>query len=90
MDFKWSLSQLREVHLRRYNLRKSALELFLIDQTNYFINFTQPSLRSVVFRALLNVRPPNLLYYGTKTPQALLKVCITFWCHMATYFSCFV
>uniref|UniRef100_A0A671M5Q8 Neurobeachin-like protein 2 n=1 Tax=Sinocyclocheilus anshuiensis TaxID=1608454 RepID=A0A671M5Q8_9TELE len=33
------LSQLREVHLRRYNLRRSALELFFIDQAHYFINF---------------------------------------------------
>lgn len=38
-DFKWPLSQIREVHLRRYNLRRSALEIFLIDQTNYFLNF---------------------------------------------------
>ncbi|XP_006816022.1 neurobeachin-like protein 1 [Saccoglossus kowalevskii] len=38
-DFKWALLQLREVHLRRYNLRRTALEMFLIDQTNYFINF---------------------------------------------------
>ncbi|KAL8183651.1 UNVERIFIED_CONTAM: hypothetical protein K2H54_048175 [Gekko kuhli] len=38
-DFKWPLSQIREVHLRRYNLRRSALEIFFIDQTNYFLNF---------------------------------------------------
>ena len=38
-DFKWALSRLREIHFRRYNLRRSALEIFLIDQTNYFINF---------------------------------------------------
>lgn len=38
-DFKWPLLQIREVHLRRYNLRRSALEIFLIDQTNYFLNF---------------------------------------------------
>lgn len=38
-DFKRPLSHLREVHLRRYNLRRSALELFFIDQANYFLNF---------------------------------------------------
>ncbi|OWK02816.1 hypothetical protein Celaphus_00010604 [Cervus elaphus hippelaphus] len=32
-------NQLREVHLRRFNLRRSALELFFIDQANYFLNF---------------------------------------------------
>uniref|UniRef100_A0A452HZW4 Neurobeachin-like protein 2 n=1 Tax=Gopherus agassizii TaxID=38772 RepID=A0A452HZW4_9SAUR len=40
-DFKWSLSQIREIHLRRYNLRRSALEIFLTDQTNYFLNFSK-------------------------------------------------
>lgn len=39
-DFKFALSQLQEVHLRRYNLRRSALEFFLTDHTNYFVNFT--------------------------------------------------
>lgn len=38
-DFKWSLNWLREIHFRRYNLRRSALEIFLVDQTNCFINF---------------------------------------------------
>ena len=87
MDFKWSLSQLREVHLRRYNLRASALELFLIDQTNYFINFTEPSLRLAVYKALLNVRPPNLLYYGMRTPQTLLKVSILLFCTVSSVSS---
>ncbi|XP_057608689.1 neurobeachin-like protein 1 isoform X3 [Chionomys nivalis] len=38
-DFKWPHSQIREIHLRRYNLRRSALEIFHIDQSNYFLNF---------------------------------------------------
>nr|XP_013015685.1 neurobeachin-like protein 2 isoform X2 [Cavia porcellus] len=38
-DFRRPLAQLREVHLRRFNLRRSALELFFIDQSNYFLNF---------------------------------------------------
>ena len=45
-DFKRPLSQLREVHLRRYNLRRSALELFFIDQSHYFINFKKKVLQS--------------------------------------------
>ena len=39
VDFKFALSQLQEVHLRRYNLRRSALEFFLVDHTTYFVNF---------------------------------------------------
>ncbi|KAL2803918.1 neurobeachin-like protein 2 isoform 2 [Daubentonia madagascariensis] len=38
-DFRRPLAQLREVHLRRFNLRRSALELFFVDQANYFLNF---------------------------------------------------
>ena len=37
---QWALSKLKEMHLRRYNLRRSALEFFLCDFTNYFINLT--------------------------------------------------
>jgi hypothetical protein len=40
-DFKIPLTQLKEVQLRRYNLRRSALEFFLIDQSNFFINFNK-------------------------------------------------
>jgi len=39
-DFRFSTNKIREVHLRKYNLRRSALEIFLVDQTSYFLNFT--------------------------------------------------
>ncbi|MGH0127040.1 UNVERIFIED_CONTAM: hypothetical protein FKN15_030427 [Acipenser sinensis] len=71
-DFKWPLSQIREIHLRRYNLRRSALEIFLIDQTNYFLNFRKEVRNKVYSRMhLLTVGSPNL--YGTRSPQELLK-----------------
>lgn len=72
-DFKWSLIQLREIHFRRYNLRRSALEIFLIDQTNYFINFPRKPMRNKVYGRILSLRPPNLSYYGTRSPAELLK-----------------
>jgi hypothetical protein len=59
-DFQWELSQLREVHLRRYNLRRSALEFFLLNQTNYFINFTKQK-RNKIYSTLLSLHPPNLI-----------------------------
>uniref|UniRef100_A0A8C2FXH5 Neurobeachin-like 2 n=1 Tax=Cyprinus carpio TaxID=7962 RepID=A0A8C2FXH5_CYPCA len=71
-DFKRSLSQLREVHLRRYNLRRSALELFFIDQAHYFINFRK-GVRNKVYSRILGLRPPNLFYFGSRSPQELLK-----------------
>uniref|UniRef100_A0A674JEQ9 Neurobeachin like 1 n=1 Tax=Terrapene triunguis TaxID=2587831 RepID=A0A674JEQ9_9SAUR len=81
-DFKWSLSQIREIHLRRYNLRRSALEIFLTDQTNYFLNFNKEvwncqsspgglSVRNKVYSRILSLRSPNI--YGTRSPQELFK-----------------
>lgn len=72
-DFKWSLNQLREIHFRRYNLRRSALEIFLIDQTNCFINFPRKLMRNKVYSRILSLRPSNLSYYGTRSPAELLK-----------------
>uniref|UniRef100_A0A452HZS4 Uncharacterized protein n=1 Tax=Gopherus agassizii TaxID=38772 RepID=A0A452HZS4_9SAUR len=69
-DFKWSLSQIREIHLRRYNLRRSALEIFLTDQTNYFLNFSK-EVRNKVYSQILSLRSPNI--YGTRSPQELFK-----------------
>lgn len=61
-DFKWPLSQIREVHLRRYNLRRSALEIFLIDQTNYFLNFKKEVLS---LKLLLYMAPSVRIYNNT-------------------------
>ncbi|XP_068086135.1 neurobeachin-like protein 1 [Anabrus simplex] len=72
LDFKFSLSRLREVHLRRYNLRRSALEFFLTDQTNYFLNFTTKT-RNKVFSRILSLRPPNLFSYSSRSPAELLR-----------------
>ena len=37
-NLAFKIKHIREIHLRRYNLRYSALEFFLTDQTNFFIN----------------------------------------------------
>ncbi|NXW51293.1 NBEL2 protein, partial [Nyctiprogne leucopyga] len=71
-DFKRPLSHLREVHLRRYNLRRSALELFFIDQANYFLNFKK-KVRNKVYSCILGLRPPSQIYFGSRSPQELLK-----------------
>ncbi|KAM6169581.1 LOW QUALITY PROTEIN: neurobeachin-like protein 2 [Rhynchocyon petersi] len=60
-DFRRPLAQLREVHLRRFNLRRSALELFFIDQANYFLNFP----RKVGGPQVSPHRTPSLPTYGS-------------------------
>uniref|UniRef100_A0A8C1J1J3 Neurobeachin-like protein 2 n=1 Tax=Cyprinus carpio TaxID=7962 RepID=A0A8C1J1J3_CYPCA len=69
-DFKWPLSQIREIHLRRYNLRRSALEIFLIDQTSYFLNFKK-EVRNNVYSRMLLLR--SLSLHAIHSPQELLK-----------------
>uniref|UniRef100_A0A8C7DXL8 Neurobeachin-like protein 2 n=1 Tax=Naja naja TaxID=35670 RepID=A0A8C7DXL8_NAJNA len=86
-DFKRPLAQLRELHLRRYNLRRSALEFFFIDQANYFLNFkkmvtescfphergTGGGVRNKVYSTILSLQLPNQIYQGSRSPQDLLK-----------------
>ncbi|XP_053452909.1 neurobeachin-like protein 1 isoform X1 [Nycticebus coucang] len=69
-DFKWPHSHVREVHLRRYNLRRSALEIFHVDQSNYFLNFKK-EVRNKVYSRLLSLHSPNS--YGSRSPQEFFK-----------------
>lgn len=57
-DFQRPLAQLREVHLRRFNLRRSALELFFIDQANYFLNFPCKAAGAAASSPCQAPRPP--------------------------------
>ncbi|KAL5292423.1 NBEAL1 family protein [Megaselia abdita] len=71
-DFKFPLTKIREVHLRKYNLRRSALEVFLVDQTSYFLNFTTKT-RNRIFTKILSLQPPNILYGSGRSPAELLR-----------------
>ncbi|XP_001983501.2 neurobeachin-like protein 1 isoform X2 [Drosophila grimshawi] len=71
-DFRFSINKIREVHLRKYNLRRSALEIFLIDQTSYFLNFTTKT-RNKVFTKIVGLPLPNILYGSGRSPPELLR-----------------
>ncbi|XP_031760024.1 neurobeachin-like protein 2 isoform X1 [Xenopus tropicalis] len=71
-DFRRPLSQLREVHLRRYNLRRSALEFFFIDQANYFVNFKK-KVRNKVYSRILGLHPLSQSTLGSRSPQEMLQ-----------------
>ncbi|XP_055695703.1 neurobeachin-like protein 1 [Lutzomyia longipalpis] len=71
-DFKFSLALLREIHLRKYNLRRSALEIFLVDQRSYFVNLTTKT-RNKAFSKILGLQPPNIQYGSGRAPSELLK-----------------
>jgi hypothetical protein len=71
---KWSVSSLTEIHLRRYMLRRSAIEFFFSDQRNYLFNFFSIEERNRLYAKVLNVKPPNLTKYDMKSsPSEMFK-----------------
>ncbi|BHF65210.1 Neurobeachin-like protein 1 [Sparganum proliferum] len=62
-----SLSDLREIHLCRYNLRRSALEIVMVDHSNYLFNF-KPRVRNRVYGNIMSLNLPQLLYRKGRSP----------------------
>lgn len=73
-DFRFSLEELREIYSRRYNLRKTAVEFFLLDRSSYFINFLTEKDKEEFYRKLTARKPKNLYYSGIQNPAKLLRV----------------
>jgi hypothetical protein len=59
----------------RFSLRRSALELFMVDRSNFFFNFGTVDARQRVHRAIVQAQPPHLslVYAGTQRPEQLLR-----------------
>ncbi|GHP12143.1 hypothetical protein PPROV_001087100 [Pycnococcus provasolii] len=71
----WPLPSIRQVHTRRYRLRRSALEVFFADRTSAFMDFESTARRSAAYRALVDdAQPPHLLhiYKESQSPAELL------------------
>jgi len=71
-DRKWALDQITEIHLRRFRLQRSALEIFLLNKTNYFFNFEKKE-RYKVYKHILGLKPPNLVYCERGSPQEIFR-----------------
>lgn len=71
----WLISSLHQIYSRRYLLRRSALELFMLDRSNYFFDFGTSEGRRNAYRAIVHARPSHLnnIYLGTQRPDQLLK-----------------
>ncbi|KAK6144048.1 hypothetical protein DH2020_020868 [Rehmannia glutinosa] len=67
-DQSWLMSSLHQVYSRRYLLRRSALELFMVDRSNYFFDFGSTEGRRNAYRAIVQARPPHLnnVYLATQ------------------------
>ncbi|XP_065679524.1 neurobeachin-like protein 1 isoform X2 [Hydra vulgaris] len=72
-DFKFALEELCEVYSRRYNLRKTALEFFLLDRSSFLVNFSTIIEKDSFYKKLIATRPVNLYYSGIQNPSQLLR-----------------
>ncbi|OAY49278.1 BEACH domain-containing protein C2 isoform X3 [Manihot esculenta] len=74
-DRSWLMSSLHQIYSRRYLLRRSALELFMVDRSNFFFDFGCTEGRRNAYRAIVQLRPPHLnnIYLATQRPEQLLK-----------------
>ncbi|KAL4338491.1 hypothetical protein HN51_048684 [Arachis hypogaea] len=74
-DRSWLTSSLHQIFSRRYLLRRSALELFMVDRSNFFFDFGSSEGRRNAYRAIVQSRPPHLnnIYLATQRPEQLLK-----------------
>ncbi|KAM3397586.1 BEACH domain-containing protein C2 [Capsicum galapagoense] len=74
-DRSWLISSLHQIYSRRYLLRRSALELFMVDRSNFFFDFGTSEARRDSYRAIVQTRPSHLnnIYLATQRPEQLLK-----------------
>ncbi|KAL5564236.1 hypothetical protein UlMin_027400 [Ulmus minor] len=74
-DRSWLMSSLHQIYSRRYLLRRSALELFMVDRSNFFFDFASTEGRRNAYRAIVQARPPHLnnIYLATQRPDQLLE-----------------
>lgn len=74
-DRSWLISSLHQIFSRRYLLRRSALELLMVDRSNFFFDFGSTEGRKNAYRAIVQVQPPylNNIYLATQRPEQLLK-----------------
>ncbi|XP_058104707.1 BEACH domain-containing protein C2 [Magnolia sinica] len=71
----WLISSLHQMFSRRYLLRRSALELFMVDRSNFFFHFGSTEGRKNAYRAIVQAQPPHLnnIYLATQRPVHFLK-----------------
>ncbi|ONK64076.1 uncharacterized protein A4U43_C07F21840 [Asparagus officinalis] len=74
-DRSWLISSLHQIYSRRYLLRRSALELFMVDRSNFFFDFGSLEMRKKAYRAIVQAQPPHLnnIYLATQRPDQLLR-----------------
>ncbi|CAM0903433.1 unnamed protein product [Alopecurus aequalis] len=74
-DRSWLISSLHQIYSRRYLLRRSALELFMVDRSNFFFDFGDMEARKNAYRTIIHTKPPNLsdIFLATQRAEQILK-----------------
>ncbi|KAF8108563.1 hypothetical protein N665_0108s0096 [Sinapis alba] len=74
-DRSWLMSSLHQIYSRRYELRKSALEIFMVDRSNFLFDFGNNEGRKDAYKTIVQARPPHLnnIYLTTQRPEQLLR-----------------
>ncbi|KAG9445126.1 hypothetical protein H6P81_016466 [Aristolochia fimbriata] len=74
-DRSWLMASLHQMFSRRYLLRRSALELFMVDRSNFFFDFGSAESRKNAYRAIVQAKPLHLnnIFLATQRPELLLK-----------------
>ena len=72
-DRRWPLASICGIHQRRYLLAPSALEIFLDDKTNFFLNFGTRRARKKVLKAFSDLRRHSLVQVETGSPAELFR-----------------
>ncbi|BAS80158.1 Os02g0663300 [Oryza sativa Japonica Group] len=74
-DRSWFISSLHKIYSRRYLLRRSALELFMVDRSNFFFDFEDTEACKHAYRAIVHTKPPylNSIFLATQRPEKILK-----------------
>ncbi|OEL22103.1 BEACH domain-containing protein C2 [Dichanthelium oligosanthes] len=69
-DRSWFISSLHQIYSRRYLLRQSALELFMVDRSNFLFDFEDIGARTHAYRAIVHTKPPYLndIFLATQYP----------------------
>jgi len=72
-DRQWKLEEIVDIYIRRYLLKRSAIEIFFIDHTNIFFNFHISKESFKFFRKLVNLHPVNLKFKESGVPSEVFK-----------------
>lgn len=72
-DRQWGLEEIVDIYIRRYLLKRSAIEIFFTDHNSIFFNFHISKECFKFFQKLINLHPINLKCKESGNPNEIFK-----------------